>query len=240
MPRQAYVVSQGEFLYQEVLMTRSATAYKTMTDRLRHGLIALLAAAMICAPTLLPSGPARAAPNPEAVVAQLNGILLEVMRNAESLGYQGRYDKLAPVLEASFNLPLMARATVGRYWRDLDEAQREELVQLFTRLSIATFAARFDGYDGESFEILGERPALRGTVLVENELRRTDGEPPVGLNYLVKEFDGNWQAVDVFLDARFSEVAVKRSEYTSVIKNQGFDKLLETLDRKISELASGS
>jgi phospholipid transport system substrate-binding protein len=44
--------------------------------------------------------------------------------------------------------------------------------------------------------------------------------------------------VDVFLDAKYSELAMKRSEYGSVIKNAGFDELIRRLDQKIADLAA--
>ena len=174
-----------------------------------------------------------------AIVDRLNATLLSVMQEAEELGFQGRFERLAPVLSESFDFPLMARVSVGRYWRGLGPDERERLVEAFGRTSIATFAARFDSYGGERFEVLGEEPAPRGAILVRNQLIKNDGVP-VEINYLLKKAKGRWRVVDVFLDAKYSELAIKRSEYTSVIKNQGFEELLLTLDRKIAELAASS
>src|SRR3546814_2269537 len=42
----------------------------------------------------------------------------------------------------------------------------------------------FDGYEGERFEVLGEQPAQRGAVLVENQIVGSDGEP-VAINYQI-------------------------------------------------------
>jgi len=201
-------------------------------------MVAVLLAVVGFSPAAAGPAATAAASGPQAVVERINDALLDVMRNAETLGYEGRYERLEPVLRETFNLPLMARATVGRYWRDLTPEQRAALVERFTLLSIASFAARFDGYSGENFEIEGQQPGVRDTVLVRNRLVRPGEDPPVGLNYLLKVFDGEWQVIDIFLDAKFSEVAVKRSEYTSVIKNEGFDSLLASLDEKIAELAA--
>ena len=53
------------------------------------------------------------------------------------------------------------------------------------------------------------------------------------LNYLTRPRDGEWRIIDVFLDARFSELARMRADYTAVIKRQGFDSLIETIEAKI-------
>jgi len=176
-------------------------------------------------------------PGPRAIVARLNDTLIEVMKGADALGYAGRYERLDPVLRESFDFPRMAGISVGRHWRALDTEQRARLVAAFARESIATFAGRFDGYGGERFEIVGEEPGPRGAILVRNRLVKADGEP-VEINYLLRDVDEGWRVVDVFLDAKYSELAMKRSEYSSVVANEGFDALIDKIEAKIARLAN--
>jgi phospholipid transport system substrate-binding protein len=183
----------------------------------------------------LGASPARA-DSPAASVQRVNAALLQAMQAAETQDYQGRFTALAPVLAAAFDFPLMARLSVGRHWKDLNPARRERLTELFARLSIATFAARFDGYGGEVFRITGQEPQLRGAVLVQNRLIKVTGEA-VAINYLVRRNDDRWRIVDVLLDGKFSELALRRSQYTSLLKNQGYDGLIEAMAAKVAELA---
>ena len=169
-------------------------------------------------------------------VERLNETLLHVMQEAQALGYAGRYDRLAPVLEESFDFALMARVAVGRHWRDLNGEQQSELVDSFSRLSIATFAARFDGYSGEAFQVNGETSQRKNTVLVSNTLVKGSGET-IPINYLLREIDGHWRIIDIYLDAKYSELALKRSEYSSVVERKGFDGLLDVMRDKIAEIA---
>jgi phospholipid transport system substrate-binding protein len=186
------------------------------------------------------AGAGRAAePTPSAIVERLNAALIEVMRGADTLGFPGRYQRLAPVLFATFDFPLMARISAGRHWRALDEATRGRFVDAFGNTSIATYAARFDGYGGERFEVLGAAPARRGTVLVRNRLVKSDGEA-VAIDYLLKANKGGWRVVDVFLDGKFSELALKRSEYGAVIGNHGMAALIQRLDENAAKLAAAN
>jgi phospholipid transport system substrate-binding protein len=130
----------------------------------------------------------------------------------------------------------MASIAVGKYWTGLDTAQRRRLIDVFGRTSIATYAERFDGYGGEHFEVVEETQGPRDSVLVRNKLIKTDGDS-VEINYLLREYDGRWRVVDVFLDAKYSEMALKRSEYTSVISNQGFDTLIQSLEDKLEQMS---
>ena len=176
--------------------------------------------------------PARAAEGPSATVERLNSALLEVMKNAEALGYQGRYDQLAPALKEIFDFPVMARASLGGHWRKTEPDKQEAFVAAFTDYSIAIFASRFDGYSGERFEILGEQEGKRGTVLVRNQIVKSDGEA-VAINYLARPDDaGDWRLVDSVLDAKYSELATRRSEYSGIVKGQGIDALIKTLNDK--------
>jgi phospholipid transport system substrate-binding protein len=177
------------------------------------------------------------AATPRAVIERLHAGLLEVMQDAAELDYDGRYRRLEPVLQASYDFPFMTRIAVGHAWGDLDEAQRAQLVKLFEEMSIANYAARFDGYGGERFEVLGEEPAPRDTVLVKTRLVRPQDEP-VELNYVLKGSGDDWRIIDVLLESKFSELARQRSEFAAVLRAGGPPDLVATLERKIAELAA--
>lgn len=194
--------------------------------------------ALLLAGLLLPPAAAAADGGPEVVVERLNGALLDAMRDAGELGYAGRYRALAPVLEESFDFPFMTRLSIGRAWNELDEAQQARLADLFAQMSIANFAARFDGFSGERFEIGGQSAGPRGAVVVESAIVRPAAEP-VGLNYVLREGAGGWQIIDVLLDGRYSELARQRSEFAAVLADGGVPELVATLERKIATLAAG-
>jgi phospholipid transport system substrate-binding protein len=176
---------------------------------------------------------------PTTVIEELNATLLADMTAADELGYEGRYKQLAPVLEASYDVPLMTRIASGTAWRDMTAGQQAELVALFTEMSIANYAARFDGYGGEAFEILGEEPGPRDAVVVESRLVRPK-DKPVALNYVMRDEAGDWRIVDVLLDAKFSELARQKAEFAAVLRNGGVADLAALLQEKIDNLAAGS
>jgi phospholipid transport system substrate-binding protein len=178
------------------------------------------------------------------VVKRLNTTLLDVMQSADDLGYAGRFEKFDPALRASFDFTFMTKIAVGRHWNGFDAEQREQLVERFARMSIATFASRFDGYSGERFEIHGEKPGPRETVIVDDRIIRPD-DPPVGLNFVLREsadLDGadRWRIIDVMLDGKFSELARQRAEFSAVLEHGGYDELVAALDDQIERLHADS
>jgi phospholipid transport system substrate-binding protein len=91
--------------------------------------------------------------DPAARVKSFYATLLDTMKDAKRLGVEGRYKKLAPAVHAAFDLPAMTRIAVGPSWTTLTPEQQGALTAAFTRMTVATYASRFDGYDGERFEV---------------------------------------------------------------------------------------
>ncbi|MDJ0847093.1 MAG: ABC transporter substrate-binding protein [Myxococcota bacterium] len=171
-------------------------------------------------------------------VERLHVVLLQVMKSAEAgTGFTGRFDELEPVLIESFDLPFMAEKSVGRYWKKASSEERAELVDTFTRYMIANYAGRFHGYSGQSFETLRVETSARGTLLVRTRLVDPTGDD-VNLDYRMRSHEGAWKIVDVYLNGTVSELALRRSEYSSLIQREGFEALLVALNEKIETLAN--
>ncbi|MCP3983011.1 MAG: organic solvent ABC transporter [bacterium] len=158
--------------------------------------------------------------------------LAECMKDAESLGLEGRKEKLGPAIEQAYDLPLMAAKVLGRHWRGLADEDRNRWLSTFRRITVATYAERFNGWSGEKLRVLDAEPGARGTRVVHTRIERPDSEP-VDIHYRMKEREGRWRVMDVFLNGTVSELALRRSEYGTVIEADGLAALIEQLEAKI-------
>ena len=174
---------------------------------------------------------------PREAVETLHGTLLKVMQQAGKLGFEGRRSILAGVVPSVFNIPGMARISTGDFWDAMTPDDRERMTDAFKRFTVATYADRFDGYKGEKFVTIDEQPGPKGTVFVKTHIVKSDGEA-VKLTYLTRAFDGKWQIIDIFFKGSLSELATKRSEYTSMIKKAGLDGLIHEIDAKIQTMTA--
>jgi phospholipid transport system substrate-binding protein len=180
------------------------------------------------------------APEPASLVVEnLHAALIDVMKRAQDLGYEGRRTVLTPVVGESFDFPFMARLALGRGWRSLEESDQNRWVDAFENLSLSTYAARFNGWSGQAFETLEVTDADHGTRLVKTRLLLPD-EDAVQLHYRLRENADGWRIIDIYLDGTVSEVALRRSEFSSVFDRQGFDALLSRLQAKIESYAAGA
>ncbi|MGB7947447.1 MAG: ABC transporter substrate-binding protein [Candidatus Binatia bacterium] len=174
-------------------------------------------------------------PNAPNVVNSVQETLLAVMKDADALGVSGRYEELLPPLREAFDFERMIQFASGSSWRNATNEQREKLVDAFTHMSVSTYAAQFNGYSGEVFETLGQRDGPRGSVLVDTQIVRS-ADSPVAITYVLTETDGRWRIVDLVLDKKVSEMAIRRSEYNPILREGGPTELAAALNEKADRL----
>jgi phospholipid transport system substrate-binding protein len=167
------------------------------------------------------------------VVEKLHTTLLAVMKDGDKIGYQGRFEQLAPVINSSFDMPFISRTALGKYWETLNNEQRSRFVEAFTRMSIATYAANFDSYSGERFKTVGVKDVAGGRILVQSQLTKSDGGR-VQLDYLLHRAGSQWRIVNIIAEG-VSDLALKRADYSAFLKNNGFEALLKRINEKISQ-----
>ncbi len=194
-------------------------------------------AAMLLAAAL--SAPARGeSADPAARVNGFYEVLLNTMENAKQLGLKGRYDKLAPVLSKTYDLASMAKTAVGPGWNEFTPEQQRELVKAFTRMTIATYASRFDDYAGEQLEVTQTADQPNGDKMVKTQITQSNGKT-VALNYLMRKVGSEWKIQDVYLNGAISELATRRAEFGAILKSGGPDALISSLTRQADKLLSG-
>ena len=215
-----------------------ATAPRDVPARRRRDVIAAIGAALLVA-----SHPASGEQAPaQAVAAPIRAFydaLLDAMKRAQALGIKGRYDALAPTVEATFDLPAMTRIAVGPRWTSLPQDVQSALVDAFSRMTIATYASRFDGYSGERFEVDPDVESRATGSVVHTRIVQSKGDPVV-LNYLMRKSADRWKAVDVYLTGTISELATRRSEFNAILDSGGPQALLQSLRQQTERMLKGA
>lgn len=179
------------------------------------------------------------AKEPRDVVETFQTTLVEVMQESLLLGPDGRYERLAPAIDATFHVSESAELVSTPHWRKVDDSTRHRLTEAFRHLSISTLATRFDGYDGQEFVILDEKDGPRGTRIVRTEIVDADlTKRSVG--YILKDVGGQWGIIDIVVDGGISELSVRRTEYRDVLRNNGIDGMIDAMNTKGDDLLAGS
>ena len=203
------------------------------TSMLSRGLpvwLQLLAA--ILAVWLTPP-PARAADEPEQVVARLQDALIKSMQDGSKLGYRGRFELLAPAIDHSHDMRVIAQTILGSSWTKLGAEQQQVFIDTFRQLSIGTYASWFKEHEGERFEFVEKQVMPRNQVMVRSRMIPVSGDM-VRFDYILLQGKEGWRIVNIIADG-VSDLALKRVEYRAVIDRDGFAALIDMLKKKITQ-----
>ncbi len=198
----------------------------------------MIAAAMLAVGTgISPSyAAAQGAGDPKAIVQGFYDALEETMKQGEELGFDGRFNKLEPVIHETFDVPVMAKIAIGSEWTNFSAEQKKLMLETFDQYMVTTYASRFKSYNGQKFEVGEVKEPADNRALVETRLIRANGDP-IALNYLFRpDADGNWKIIDVYLSGAISEMARMRSDFSATVTKGGADALIAALDKKIIDI----
>ena len=197
----------------------------------------------LCATATLDWSSARAeggAADPAArQIESFYAVLLQTMKQGQQLGIEGRYKKLQPAIEATFDLSTMTKLVVGPSWPTIPAEDQKKLTTAFERMTIASYAKNFDGFDGQKFVVQPNVEARNQDRIVQSELDLSK-QAPVLLIYRMRQASGPWKIIDVYLGGTVSELALRRSEFAATIESGGpaalIKKLNEAADKLMKEI----
>jgi phospholipid transport system substrate-binding protein len=159
------------------------------------------------------------------------------MKRGPALDFAARVKALEPEVSRDYDMPLMTRLVVGPPWRSMSPDEQQALVAAFSEYSIAVYANRFKNFSGERFVVDPATAKLpSGDVIVHTKLLPHDGDP-VELDYLMRSEPDGWRIIDVLLSGTISQMAERRSEYSSALRDGGAAALIRLLRQKTAQLA---
>lgn len=175
---------------------------------------------------------AAAAEPAKTVVENLDNTLISTMKNGSKLGFSGRYRKLAPTVDQSFDLDRIAKLALGGSWSKLSAEQQQQYQTMFRKDTLATYASRFDSYSGQSFRIKSVKDAPAGRRQVNTVIVSNGDEIPI--SYLLDNTGGEWKIVNVVAKGA-SDLALKRAQYTSSIRDTGADGFIKQFETQLKK-----
>lgn len=201
------------------------------------GVLALVAGLCFAAP-----GWSAEPGSPEDTIELFNSAILEAMALRKSDGIYPRYKITYAAVGEAFDMKVLARATINRvHWRTWTAEQKSRYVATLHRYQSAVLADRFETGKNISFVIDRTIDAPRGTKVCETRIVRPgDNKEDIRLDYRMVERSDRWRIIDIYLDSRISEVAMRRSEYSQVVRDSGYDALIGALEKQTRAVLGSS
>ncbi len=189
----------------------------------------LIGAAMALAVSLI-SGNAIAASADDFIRAAGERTFKSLEKGMTDEQREARFRK---ILTETFDLPTIARFTLGRYWRIASKKQRDDYVRLFEEFIVQAYSHRFKDLSGQTFEVKKSHEINARDRLVLSEIMVKQGKPPIRVNWRVRRRDNAYRVIDVVVEG-VSMSVTQRDEFAAVIRRSGgkIEGLLAALRRK--------
>jgi len=167
--------------------------------------------------------------NPEDTVRYFYS---QLFQSAGEQEYSKRVEHLEPVITDIFSVSTMARLTIGRQWRSLTDPQKRQFEDAMKHFIVSSFASRFKG-QGHRFTIGSNEHLGSNRVIVKTKLITDQGEQ-ADLDYQLIEENNQWHIFDIIANG-VSDLAMKRSVYSTQFEAGGFESVLETIKARTEE-----
>lgn len=144
-----------------------------------------------------------------------------------------RQKRMKKVVDQRFDWASMARSAMGRYWRDLSDAQRADFTAIFSELIEKTYMTKVEGYSGEKILYRGDK--VDGAYGVVDVAIVTLRGANISVSYRVLQKGEEWLVYDVSIEG-VSLVNNYRSQIGSILNRSSYGELMDRLRAKVASL----
>lgn len=194
----------------------------------------ILVLALLAVPTFASAGEKEA----RAFVQKLSNDVLAVLKN-DSLETNAKQAKLITVFNNTVDTKWIGRFVLGRYYNQANAGQKKRYDDLYKDFLIRSYVPRFKDYKGQDVELKEVRADGKGEYVVQTNIVSPSGEPPLRMDYRIRETGGTFKVVDIISEG-VSMINTQRSEFGSVVSREGMDYLLEQLASRVENMKAAN
>jgi phospholipid transport system substrate-binding protein len=154
----------------------------------------------------------------------------------KGLSKDQKQEKLNKLFSDIVDFPWVGRFVMGHYWREATSEQKARYLTEYKKFLLVHYTSRFTNFTGGSFEVLSVKDDGDGEYTVSMRMKAVDpGSEPVQVDYRVHADEaagaGHYKIFDVIVEG-VGLLTTQRSEFSSVIANNGIDYLIDQLAAK--------
>lgn len=175
--------------------------------------------------------------SPQELVRDTSSRMLAALRDERQVIAEnpGRlYELVADIVLPYFDFERMSQWVLGKNWRQATPEQRARFVEQFRKLLVRTYGNALSDYADEKIIYLPFNDAgNERKVTVRTEIEQ--GGSTIPIFYSMYNSKQGWKVYDVAISG-VSLVTNYRSTFTSIIRNEGMDNLIDQLIERNSAI----
>ena len=201
-----------------------------MKRRMLHFLAAVLS---VLALTLAASAPAAAGAATD-VVKTKQATLFDLLKQ----GTPDSQKKLDAVFDEMLDYATLAESSLGTEWAARSDAEKAQFTDLLKQLVRNSYQRNLKKILNFDIDYLGEEAADGATVVKTKSKPKDARDEPVEISFKMLNKGGTWKVQDIVTEG-VSLVTSYRSQFTKIIKKDGFPALLQKMKDKLAKGENG-
>ena len=144
--------------------------------------------------------------------------------------------KISAIFDEMLDYAALAEGSLGSEWAARSDAEKAQFSDLLKQLVRKAYERNLKKILNFEVEYLGE-DATDGAVLVKTKAKSKAAdarEEPVEIGFKMAQKGGSWKAVDIVTEG-VSLVSSYRSQFTKIIKKDGFPVLIQKMKDKLAK-----
>jgi phospholipid transport system substrate-binding protein len=184
------------------------------------------------------AAPAKSTEGVRAFIDSVSKSTISVISN-DALSDKQKEDKLDDLFKKSVDVQWIGRFVVGKYWRGLTNEQKADYMELYSEYLVNSYVPNFKKYNQDQLEIVAVKPGDTNEFLVDTFiLRENDQHIRVSYNVRFAPEKNQYMVFDIIAEG-VSLIVTQRSEFGSILQNNGIEYLNNQLEEKL-KLANNS
>jgi phospholipid transport system substrate-binding protein len=144
--------------------------------------------------------------------------------------------KLRELFLSTVDTKWIGKFVLGKHYRTATKEQKNKYENIYGDYLISTYMPNFRKYTSESIKIIGVSEPNKGEFLVQTEIVRPQGQQNIKIDYRIRQSANNELKIFDIIGEGVSLIATQRSEFSSVITNNGMDYLISKLNDRIKSV----
>lgn len=148
---------------------------------------------------------------------------------------QAKQQKLDELLGGFLDYPMLAERSLGSHWKTKTPAERQEFIDLLTRLIHKNYQKHLRGTLSFKIQYKAEAPLPEGVLVttVARSLTNKRAEP-VTIEYAVRPAGTDWKVFDITTDG-VSMVRNYRTQFHKILVKDGWGELIGRMKKRLAE-----
>ena len=154
-----------------------------------------------------------------------------VATSIKDLSIDEQKTELEKLFQKYVDIPIIARAVLGKSWRNANTNQRAKFVNAFKNYVSIKYGRQFSEFKGTTLKIVKSRDTLTKAGVLVSTVVVVPGNPSLKVVWQVSDGSGSLKLIDLRVEG-ISMLSTERQEFRSRLK-----KLNGSLDKLIFEIS---